>query len=227
MLLDDELPGLSFLKIICQEIPSLEVVKAFNDPDIFMQEFPSMDFDLCILDIEMPKYNGLEIAELLKNKAVIFTTAYKEYALDAFNLQAIDYIQKPVQKERLEKAVAKAIRLIQPEKKRLFIKVNTSKGKSMLYFYDVIRITTSSIDSRDKIVYLKNGKDLIIKNITFDKLMLQLPKSFCRINKKDIIPIEEVEHFSLEEITLKDHPKESLQLSEVYRFDFIHKMNQF
>ena len=90
LLLDDELPGLSYLKLLCEQIPQLEVVRAFNDPEIFMKEFPGLEFDLCILDIEMPGTNGIQLAALLKNKPVIFTTAYKDYASDAFDLDAID-----------------------------------------------------------------------------------------------------------------------------------------
>ena len=115
LLLDDELPGLSYLKLLCEQIHELEVVRAFNNPEIFLKEFPGLDFDLCILDIEMPGINGIELAALLNNKPVIFTTAYKEFAINAFDLDAIDYIIKPVKPERLQLAVNKAIQRINPE----------------------------------------------------------------------------------------------------------------
>jgi len=108
LLLDDELTGLSYLKMLCEQIPELEVVKAFNSPLKFFTELPKLDFDLCILDIEMPEMNGLQVANLLNGRPVIFTTAYKEYAADAFDLNAVDYVRKPLTKERLEKAVKKA-----------------------------------------------------------------------------------------------------------------------
>lgn len=72
--------------MLCEQIPELEVVKAFNRTDLFLSEIDKIDFDLCILDIEMPRMNGVEIARLLKDKLIIFTTAHKEYAAEAFDL---------------------------------------------------------------------------------------------------------------------------------------------
>lgn len=72
LLLDDELPGLTYLKMLCEQIPGLSVVKSFNDPSRFLEEFPSLEFDFCIIDIEMPQFNGLQIANLLQGKPVIF-----------------------------------------------------------------------------------------------------------------------------------------------------------
>ena len=116
LLLDDELPGLTYLRMLCEQIPELEVVKAFNDPLKLLRASADLEFDLCITDIEMPGLSGLELAQLLKGKQVIFITAYKEFAAEAFDLDAVDYIRKPIQKERLEKAIFKAARLIEKEK---------------------------------------------------------------------------------------------------------------
>ena len=88
--MDDELLGLSFLKLICEQIPDIEVVKAFNHPKTFISEYAKYDFDFCILDIEMPEINGLEVAKHLQEKPIIFTTAYSEFAADAYDLNA-DY----------------------------------------------------------------------------------------------------------------------------------------
>ncbi|HEU4496041.1 MAG TPA: response regulator, partial [Flavobacterium sp.] len=96
LLLDDELPGLAYLKMLCEQIPELEVVKAFDSPEKLLAEIKAIDFDLLITDIEMPAIDGLSLAGLLKHKMVIFTTAYKEYAADAFDIEAVDYITKPV-----------------------------------------------------------------------------------------------------------------------------------
>ena len=90
---------------MCEQIPDLEVVRAFNNPQVLLTEIENLDFDFCILDIEMPQLNGLQVAKLLKGKPVIFTTAYKEYAADAFDMDAVDYVQKPVKIERLHQAI--------------------------------------------------------------------------------------------------------------------------
>ncbi|MCH5688586.1 response regulator [Niabella sp. W65] len=63
-----------------------------------MSELSRLEFDFCILDIEMPEMNGLQVAALLNGRPVVFTTAYKEYAAEAFDLDAVDYIRKPVKR---------------------------------------------------------------------------------------------------------------------------------
>lgn len=107
VLVDDELPGLKYLKLMCEQIADVEIVKAFNNPAKFLNESKDLDYDFCILDIAMPEINGLQLAELIKEKPIIFVTAYKDFAAEAFDLDAVDYIRKPIQKERLEKAIKK------------------------------------------------------------------------------------------------------------------------
>src|SRR5690606_24895128 len=151
--------------MLCEQIPQLEVVRAFNNPQLFLEELFSLEFDLCILDVEMPGMNGLQVANLLKGKLVIFTTAYKDYAAEAFDLDAVDYIRKPIQKERLEQAVQKALnRIAVSRPPREFMQVNTDKGKTLIYFQQLGYIRTGETDSRDKIAYLKDGTSLYLKN---------------------------------------------------------------
>ncbi|WP_245840768.1 LytR/AlgR family response regulator transcription factor [Ohtaekwangia koreensis] len=232
MLLDDELPGLTYLKMLCEQIPELEVVKAFNSPEIFLQEIPSLDFDLCILDIEMPVMNGLHVANLLQGKPVIFVTAYKEYAAEAFDLDAVDYVRKPVKKERLQQAVQKAVKRIgKINTAKNFVQLNTDKGKALLFFEQVCYIKTSESDSRDKAVQLVDGTILTLKNISFEKLLEVLPADqFSRINKKELVAIKSVHFFSHDEITTNIVQPSGkplvLSLSESYRQEFINKVKE-
>ena len=231
MLLDDELPGLTYLKMLCEQIPELEVVKAFNSPATLLQEFPQLEFDLCILDIEMPGMSGLEVANLLGGKPVIFTTAYKEYAAEAFDLNAVDYVRKPVQKERLQQAVQKILqRLPKPAKTPTRLQWNTDKGKAMIHFAQIRFIRTAEQDSRDKYVAMADGSSLILKNISFEKLRSLLPRGeFCQINKKELIALAIVSFFSHQEITstLTDTSGKNLRfiLSESFRNDFLQHVN--
>jgi DNA-binding LytR/AlgR family response regulator len=230
LLLDDELPGLTYLKMLCEQIPKLEVIKAFNDPQKLLDEIPKLDFDLCISDIEMPGIDGLTLAHLLQNKLVIFTTAYKNYAAEAFNIDAVDYITKPVTKERLERAVDKALERFQkPDTSKKFIDLNTDKGKALLYFDQIQYVKTGLSDSRDKEVHLADGSVLVLKNINFGSLLSQFPKAdFCRVNKKEIVAISAVQFFNHNEITLSFQEKNGkpivLVLSETYRNDFLGKV---
>lgn len=232
MLLDDELPGLTYLKMLCEQLPDLEVVKAFNDPIIFIKEAINLEFDFCILDIEMPDINGLQIANLLNGKPVIFATAYKEYAAEAFDLNALDYIRKPIKIERLKQAIDKAKKQIETPsylKKKNYIQLNTNKGKTILFFDKIAYIKTSENDSRDKLVSLFDGEKFVLKNITFDKLNELLPiNDFCRVNKKEMLSIKAVQVFSFDEITsnlINEQGKNiKFSLNENYRNDFLQKV---
>lgn len=232
MLLDDELPGLTYLKMLCEQIPELEVVKSFSNPIVFIDELQRLDFDLCILDIEMPEMNGLQVANLLRGKPVIFATAYKEYAADAFDVDAVDYLRKPINRERLQQAVKKVMSRVHgtPDKNKQFIQLNTHKGKALIYFDQLYYIKTSEIDSRDKIAKLSNGEELTLKNISFTELIALLPANdFCRINKKEIVAIKAVQVFFSSEVTLsvKDLTGKNmtLVLSETYKSEFLKKVN--
>lgn len=227
LLLDDELPALSYIKALCEQLPDVEVVKAFDDPTKFLEAIPRLDFNTCILDIQMPGLTGLEVAGHLKGKLIIFTTAYKEFAAEAFDLNAVDYIRKPLQKERFELAVSKAKQALkmQASPEKMQVLWNTDKGKTLIAFNDILYITSSETDSRDKILYLENGERTTIKNTGFGQILSSLPpKRFCRINKKDIIALKTVRHFTADEvkttISLKNNQLLNLPLSEVYREEF-------
>jgi DNA-binding LytR/AlgR family response regulator len=227
ILLDDELPGLTYLKMLCEQLPELEIVKSYNNPSLFLAELNQHDFDVCLMDIEMPDINGLQLAQLLKGKHIIFITAYKDYAADAFDLNAIDYIRKPYNKERLQQSIDKLKQANKTLKETTqTIQLNTDKGKVKLNLDQLIFVRASEIDSRDKRMHLTSERILNAKNISFDKLLDQLPADkFCRINKKEVISFDHVAHFSFDEISIymdKEHSKiVSLQLSEAFRKEFI------
>lgn len=229
VLLDDELPGLTYLKMLCEQISEIEIVKVFNNPEKLLSEAPLLDFDLCILDIEMPDLNGIAVANLLIDKHIIFTTAYKEFAVEAFDLDAVDYITKPVKKERLEKAITKVVNRIKKDEKKQFISLNTNKGKSVLFFENILYIKSADSDSRDKIAYLKDNSQLTLKNISYESLQKKLPENkFCRINKSETIAIDVVNFFTHDEITTKiilsDGKPLVLTLGTSYREDFLNML---
>jgi DNA-binding LytR/AlgR family response regulator len=180
----------------------------------------------------MPEMNGLQIANLLSGKPIIFATAYKDYAAEAFDLNAIDYIRKPIKIDRLKQAIDKARKHIgnsTESNQKTYIQLNTNKGKAILFFDKIAYIKTSENDSRDKVARLFDGEEFVLKNITFDKLTELLPSTdFCRINKKEILSIKAVQVFSFDEITsnlISDQGKNiKLSLSEIYRNEFLQKV---
>lgn len=227
VILDDELLAISYLKLLCDEL-NVEVVKAFNNPKVFLLEIDNIDCDLCILDIEMPGTNGLQVAELIKNKKIIFTTAYKEYAAEAFDLDVVDYVRKPIKKERLQQAFEKVEKLINEEQKNSFFEWNTNLGKTVIFTNEIVYIKTSEIDSRDKDIKLKNNSELILKNLSFKHLSELLPaKHFVQINKKEMINVQHIKIFSSSEIIMdsisSDGNPLKLNVSEVYRNSLVDK----
>ncbi len=230
ILLDDELPGLTYLKMLCEQLPEVEVVKAYNNPEALIQDLPHLEFDMCILDIEMPGFNGLQVANLLRGKPVIFTTAYRDYAAEAFDLDAIDYVQKPIKIERLHQAIAKAVkRIAGNDAKKNFVQLNTDQGKALIFFNQIGYIYASNTDSRDKIAAMTDGTSLTLKNVTFSKLEEVLPSAeFVRINKKEMIALQIVKVFSFDEITsslIGENGKPiRLSLNESYRNEFLKRV---
>ncbi len=216
--------------MLCEQIPELEIVKTYNNPEKLLSDVSDLDFDLLISDIEMPGIDGLHLVEKLQDKLVIFCTAYKEYAAEAFNIDAVDYITKPVKLERLQKAISKAFeRFNKSDSAKKFIQLNTDKGKTLLYFNKIQYIKTAVSDSRDKTVLLADGSFLNLKNVKFDTLLNELPDAdFCRINKKEIVAVKAIKFFNHNEIVLhhveENNKNASLILSETYRADFLKKV---
>jgi DNA-binding LytR/AlgR family response regulator len=231
LLLDDELPGLTLLKMLCEQIPNLEVVKAFNSPLTLLKEQENLEYDLLITDIEMPGMNGLQVADAINDKAIIFTTAYKNFAVEAFDRDAVDYVVKPIRPERLIHAIEKvAALMIKPKPASpVQLQLNTDKGKALITADTIFCIITSKIDSRDKIIILNNDSNIIAKNASFEKLMDMLPKNdFCRINKKAIIALKHIQFYAHDIITadkfLPDGSHYTFPLSEIYRTEFVKRV---
>ncbi|MBD1434836.1 response regulator [Sphingobacterium sp. DN00404] len=150
VILDDEFPMLTYLQALCRELGNVDVIKSYNSPLKFLGDLENLDFDTCILDINMPGINGLELAEKLAGKAIIFSTAYKDYAAEAFDLDAVDYLRKPYQLERLEKAFDKAQAWLSNKNQvsAVYVELNTNLGKSRMNTNDIAYITVAENDRR-------------------------------------------------------------------------------
>lgn len=108
IIIDDEPLARSIVKEYLQTVEEAELVAQCNDGFEGLKAIQQHQPDLIFLDVQMPKINGFEMLELIENPpAVIFTTAFDEYAIKAFELNAVDYLLKPFSKERFEKAIDK------------------------------------------------------------------------------------------------------------------------
>lgn len=100
IIVEDEKPILDLMQFVIRDNPNYTIVGAFTNPLEALDRMSQLQPDVAFLDVEMPKMNGLELAqkinEITEQTKIVFTTAYKDYAVDAFSVQAFDYILKPV-----------------------------------------------------------------------------------------------------------------------------------
>ncbi|MRN51936.1 response regulator [Paenibacillus monticola] len=111
LLVDDERLALMKLKLMLEELTTVHIVAAYTDPSEAVIAAPQIDPDVIFLDIDMPEMNGMQAADIMQELCpradIVFVTAYNNYATEAFELNALDYILKPVRRDRLLKTVRK------------------------------------------------------------------------------------------------------------------------
>ncbi len=113
ILIDDEQPARDVIKYYLKEFNEIEIIGEFSDGFTGLKGIQELKPDLVFLDVQMPKLTGLELLELLDQPtSIIFSTAYDQYAIKAFEMNAIDYLLKPYSKERFSQALQKAITVI-------------------------------------------------------------------------------------------------------------------
>ena len=115
VIVDDEFLAQKLLQDYVSKVDSLQIVAVCSNAFEAMNALKNNQVDIMFLDIQMPDLTGLELVKSLEHKpAIIFTTAYSEYAVDAFNLSVVDYLLKPFDFQRFFQAVSKAVGGVQP-----------------------------------------------------------------------------------------------------------------
>jgi len=112
IIIDDEEPARERLASLLEAYPEIDVIEEAGDGEEALEKIMELKPDLLFLDIQMPLCSGMEVAASLPDErpAIIFCTAYDQYAIDAFETNAVDYLLKPVTRQRLEQAVARALK---------------------------------------------------------------------------------------------------------------------
>jgi DNA-binding LytR/AlgR family response regulator len=189
--LDDEPPALNVLQTFCDKVETIVLEKTFTgtgDALKYLEQFP---VDLLFLDINMPALSGIDFYKSIPQKImVIFTTAYSEYAVESYNLNAIDYLLKPFTFLRFQQAIDKAdkyLRLEQP--KDLVLRVDY--GLVKLVLTDILFI--EAYDNYLKI-HVLNLKPTIVR-MTMKTLLCSLPGDlFIRVHRSYIVSLNHIEH---------------------------------
>lgn len=201
LIVDDEPIARDIIKNYCGHFPYLQVTGVSGNALEAKAILHNEKIDILFLDINMPIIDGISFLKTLKNPPqVIFTTAYKEYALDAFDLSACDYLLKPFSLERFIIAVDKAVEKLQipsapvPETQETlaedFIFIKT-EGKIFKIFYQDFLFAEAN-GNNTKIVTTQNT---LLPTMTFSTLEDLLPKSlFLRVHRSFILNKSKIDH---------------------------------
>jgi len=211
---DDEPLALNLIEDFVKKVPFLSFTKscknAFEAIEIIQEE----KIDLVFLDINMPDISGVELIKNIENKPlVIFTTAYSEYAVEGFELNAVDYLVKPFLFERFFKAVNKAYELYNLKNKKQPVQI--ADTNSIVQDYIFVKADYSSVKIYLKdILYLEGLKDYvkihtiekkILTLITMKKIEEKLPSSnFVRVHRSYIIALDKIESIQRNRIIIHE-----------------------
>lgn len=222
--LDDEPPALQVIEYFCGQTPGIFLQGAFSRADEALQYLLQNPTDLLFLDINMPAMSGMEFrrsvpAELM----VIFTTAYAEFAVEGFNLSALDYLLKPFTQERFAQAVRKAQEYQQMRQSSQ--RTAVSEYLLVKADYSVYKIPIADIlyieGLDDYLRIFAVGIKPVVARLTMKALLTQLPTDdFVRVHRSYIVPMSRIEAVRNKAILLKDR---EIPIGASYEADFFAK----
>jgi DNA-binding LytR/AlgR family response regulator len=220
--IDDEPLALDVLRNYISKIAALDLVQTFDDAITGAKFLENNEVALLFIDINMPDMSGLELVSQLKNKPmVIFTTAHKKFALEGFELEALDYLLKPISFERFEKAINKATErynLLNPVPANAFDSIIVrSEYKMVKIDFDDIEFIESMEDYIK--IHLLNSRHPVLTLMSLKGILEMLPPNrFSRIHRSYIVRNVAVKSIQNKKVTLIS--ERELPISDSY-LDFI------
>ncbi len=224
--IDDELPALKVIENFCSKTDFISLEKTFNMPNEALKYINKFPVDLLFLDINMPSLKGIQLYKSVKQKTMaIFTTAYSEYAVEGFNLNAIDYLLKPFAFERFMQAATKANeyynyinKQVKTEEQFLFIRADYSLLK--INIADILFI--EGLDDYLKI-HLANQKPVVAR-MTMKTMLDKLPSNnFIRVHRSYIVSFHHVENVRNKIISIAG---EEIPVGSSYEESFLKLFNR-
>lgn len=230
-LVDDEPLALSLLESYVRKTDSLELCGSYSSAIQAMKSLPEHPVDLLFLDIQMPELNGLEFSRMVSdNTRIIFTTAFEQYAIDGYRVNALDYLLKPISYNDFIEAVNKALQWFELRKKAETpdsVQTSLPTDSNHIYVKSDYKIVQIELD---KILYIEGLKDYIkiytednprpILSLTSMKTMEEkLPSNrFIRVHRSYIVQKQKIKIidkgrivFGKEYIPVSDSYKQELQ----------------
>lgn len=229
--IDDEQPALRIIKEYCSRIPSVSLVATFTNPFDSAGIINNNQVDLIFLDLVMPQISGLEFLKTLYNPPqVIVTSAYKEHASDAFDLNVVDYLVKPFSFDRFARSVSKALRIRNPISDNAQIADDEIPAASCLMVkveYATIRVSLSDIlyieGLKDYVKIYTDGK-LILTKTTMKNIIEKLPPElFFRVHKSYIVAFDRIEMIENSRILIGN---QRIPIGESFRSAFFNIVNR-
>jgi len=232
LIVDDEQSAIDILRTFVEKTPFLSLVGSMTNPLEALSLLQSQSVDLLFLDIHMPQLSGLDLLRVLKVQTrVILTTAYSEFAVESFELDALDYLLKPIAFERFLKAAQKALNNSlevsprwQPEEKTddyIFVKTE-SKGKmTKINFADILYV-----EGQKNYVSINTKEESIVTLLNIKDLEERLPaRQFMRVHKSYIVSLDKIGAIDGNQILFKNM-KAYVPLGETYRSAFFEALQQ-
>ena len=225
IIIDDEPIARQGISILAKQVPFLEICGEFGNP-LLAQEYivTHPDLDLIFLDVEMPGITGIDYLKAMPPHChVILTTAYQQYALDAFELDVVDYLLKPIRIDRFAKAVSKVKELLALQKHDLEI----NDQDDFIYIKSDRKYIKLSLSD---ILFIKGLKDYVIIHTAKEKYMTamnvgtinrQLDEAiFARVSKSYIINVNYIKNIDTDTIDIESH---EIPLGNTYKDGFLKK----
>ncbi len=190
--IDDEPLALQLIMEYAKRFPLLKMVQTFDDAVAGAEYLRHAETDLLFIDINMPDISGIDLVKsLLQKPSVIFTTAYRKFAMEGFELNALDYLLKPISFERFEKAVNKAIQHVE------FREVQKKASGQVLFVrseYQLVKINLSEIEYiesvEDYIKIHRTGQKPVMTLMTMKSILEKLPSDqFQRVHRSFVVAL--------------------------------------
>lgn len=229
IIVDDEAVAREVIATHLEHIQTVNVVAQCSNALEAFNVISKEDIDLVFLDINMPEISGIAFAKSInKNIKLVFTTAYRDYAVEGFDLEAVDYLLKPISFERLLKAVNRCFESKMPikidskinESRPDFIFVRADRQMKKVDFEDIIYI-----ESYSDYIKINNAGKTIVTRETISNIEAKLPKSqFLRIHRSYIVAVKHISAFTHEYVIVTN---KTFTISRSYKSQVLRILEQY
>ncbi|MGY6648940.1 LytR/AlgR family response regulator transcription factor [Wenyingzhuangia sp. IMCC45574] len=224
IIVDDESIAREIIATHLSKIDHVTIINSFGNAIDAINFLRNTSVDLIFLDINMPDITGIAFAKAIDPSIkIIFTTAYRDYAVEGFELQAVDYLLKPISFDRILKAItnfSNSQSTLTPQTANDFIFVRSDRKMVKVNFNDI-----NYIESFSDYLKIHLEAQTVVTRETISSIKEKLPPNkFLRIHRSYIIPIHKISSYTNEEIII--HNK-SFPISRSYKNEILNKLNSF